>query len=181
MIKNPIKPFYDENSRILILGSFPSVKSREQGFYYGHTQNRFWKVVAYLFDEMVPESIDEKKLLLKKCRIALSDVVDSCDISGSSDSSIKNVVPTDLTEILEGAPIEKIFLNGKTAEKLYNKYIKHKISIETAVLPSTSPANAAWNFEKLVNEWGKIRTRPAIAIKDCDRAPGTLIVFAIKK
>ena len=157
MIKHPIKPFYNENSRILILGSFPSVKSREQMFYYGHPQNRFWSVISAIYGKNVPCSIEEKKELLISCGIALSDVVDSCDIKGSADSSIKNVVPTDLTKILLGSKIGKIFVNGKTAEKLYKKYILPKTEIEAVFLPSTSPANAVWSLEKLIQEWEIIK------------------------
>lgn len=157
MINHPIGPLYDENSRVLILGSFPSVKSREQLFYYGHPQNRFWKVVSAVFGEKIPQTIDEKKKLILSHNLALSDVIGSCDIVGSSDSSIKNVVPNDLSVILKGAKIERIFVNGKAAEKYFNKYQKPLISRDAVCLPSTSPANAAWSLEKLIDEWKIIK------------------------
>ena len=149
-------PIFDENSEVLILGSFPSVKSREQGFYYGHPQNRFWKVIAALCEEAVPETIEEKKAMLWKHHIAIWDVIDSCDIIGSSDSSIKNVVPADIAGLLAKTKIERIFANGKIAEKLYNEYVKEQTGKEISVLPSTSPANAACSFEKLAESWRKV-------------------------
>ena len=126
IVKHPIEPFYNKNSRILILGSFPSVKSREQMFFYGHTQNRFWSVISSIFGAKAPKNIEEKKNLLLFNNIALWDVIASCDIVGSSDSSIKNVVANDLSIILSNAKIEKIIVNGKTAEKYYNMYIKNR-------------------------------------------------------
>jgi len=153
MPTHPFPPLYDENSRVLILGSFPSIKSREQMFFYGHPQNRFWKVLAAVFGEGVPESIEEKRAFLLRNGVALWDTIASCDIVGSSDSSIKNVVPNDLTPILDGAKIERIYVNGKTSEKYYNKYIRDKIGREAVCLPSTSPANAAWSVERLVEAW----------------------------
>ena len=156
-IVHPFPPLYDENSRILILGSFPSVKSREQLFFYGHPQNRFWRVVSAVFGEETPLTIEEKKAFLLKNRIALWDVIASCEIIGSSDASITNVQANDIRPILEKAPIEAVFVNGKTAEKMYLKYTE-KISGRKAVcLPSTSPANAAWSFQKLIEAWGVIR------------------------
>lgn len=157
MINHPIPPLFDKNSKVLILGSFPSVKSREQMFYYGHPQNRFWKVVASIFNEAVPQTTEEKKKLILSHNLALSDVIGSCDIVGSSDSSIKNVVPNDLSVILKGAKIERIFVNGKTAEKHFNKYQKKVLEREAVCLPSTSPANAAWSLERLIAEWKKIK------------------------
>ncbi|MEE1057534.1 MAG: DNA-deoxyinosine glycosylase [Acutalibacteraceae bacterium] len=157
MINHPIQPVYDKNSKILILGSFPSVKSREQMFFYGHPQNRFWKVVSAIFEHPVPETIEEKREFLLSSQIALWDVICSCDIVGSSDSSIKNVVPNDLNIILSNADIKKIFVNGKTSEKYYNKYIRNEINREAICLPSTSPANAVWTLERLIEEWSKIR------------------------
>ena len=153
MPTHPFPPLYDENSRVLILGSFPSIKSREQMFFYGHPQNRFWKVLAAVFGEGVPESIEEKRAFLLRNGVARWDTIASCDIVGSSDSSIKNVVPNDLTPILDGAKIERIYVNGKTSEKYYNKYIRDKIGREAVCLPSTSPANAAWSVERLVEAW----------------------------
>ena len=153
-VLHPIKPIYDKNSKILILGSFPSQKSREQMFFYGHPQNRFWKVLAMIFDCEVPETIDKKRNFLINRNIALWDVIASCDIVGSSDSSIKNVVPNDLSVILSSAAdIKRIFVNGRTAEKFYNKYIRDSIQREAICLPSTSPANAAWSLERLAEAW----------------------------
>lgn len=157
MINHPIKPVFDENSKILILGSFPSVKSREQLFFYGHPQNRFWRVTSSVFERDVPETIEEKKRFLLSCRIAVWDVIASCDITGSSDSSIKNAVANDIGMILKRADIEKIFVNGETAYKYYNKYLKDKLGIEAICLPSTSPANAAWSQQKLIEAWKVIR------------------------
>ena len=148
-----ITPVFDEHSRILILGSFPSVKSREACFFYGHPQNRFWKVLAGVFEKPVPQTIPEKKVFLLEHRVAVWDVIASCDIEGSSDSSIKNVIPNDVNRILEAAQIGQVFVNGKRAEQLYNRYLKDAVGREAVCLPSTSPANAAWSLEKLVNAW----------------------------
>lgn len=153
-IRHTFMPVYDENSKVLILGSLPSVKSREAGFYYGHPQNRFWRVLAALLTCPVPETIEEKKRMLLTHHIAVWDVIESCDIIGSSDSSIKNVVPADIGKLLENADIGRIFANGKKAESLYQKYIFPKTKVPVTVLPSTSPANAACSLEKLVEVWG---------------------------
>ena len=155
MLTHPINPVYDKNSKILILGSFPSVKSREAGFFYGHPQNRFWRVLSMVYGVEMPVTIEEKKVFLLENEIAVWDVIKSCDITGSSDSSIKNVVPNDLNVILEHSSVERIFVNGKKAEQLYNRYIKDVIGREAVCLPSTSPANAAWSVEKLVEVWSK--------------------------
>ncbi len=157
MILHPIPPFYDKHSKILILGSFPSVKSRETNFFYGHPQNRFWRVTASVFGAKTPQTIAEKRAFLSSCRIALWDVIFSCDIKGSADSTIENVVANDLTPILNCANIQKIFVNGKTAERYYNRYIKNEICREAICLPSTSPANAAWSLERLVEAWCVVR------------------------
>ncbi len=151
-----IEPVYDKNSRVLILGSFPSVKSREQQFFYGHKRNRFWKVISDITNEGEPESIAEKKALLFRKRIALWDVIESCKIEGSSDSTIKDVKPNDLRRILNEAAIRKIYCNGAKAYELYRRYIEKDINIKAIKLPSTSPANAAWNLERLEEEWKKI-------------------------
>lgn len=153
MIHHPIPPIYDENSKILILGSFPSVKSRDQQFFYGHPQNRFWKVLAAVFDCPVPQTVDEKKELLLRNKIALWDVINSCEITGSADSSIKDAVPNDLGEIFSVADIKQIYVNGKTAEKYYNKYMKERYGREAVCMPSTSPANASWTLDRLVGAW----------------------------
>lgn len=157
MIKHPFPPLYDKESKILILGSFPSVKSREQLFFYGHPQNRFWKVTAAVFGDDVPDTIEEKKAFLHKNHIALWDVIAVCDIEGSADSTIKNVMPNDLCPILGNSKIEHIFVNGKTAEKYYNRYTKDIIGREAICLPSTSPANAAWSIDRLVGAWRIIK------------------------
>lgn len=154
MIEHPIKPVYNQHSKVLILGSFPSVKSREEGFFYGHPQNRFWKVLSAIYQVKIPETIEEKKTFLLEHQIAVWDVIQSCHIVGSSDSSIKNVIPNDLNRILQQAAIEKIFVNGKKAQQLYEKYIQPVIGREAIYLPSTSPANAAWKLDKLVKVWG---------------------------
>ena len=152
-IVHSFEPVYDKASEILILGTLPSVKSRENNFYYGHKQNRFWKVLATLLKEPVPDTIEEKKAMLLAHRIALWDVIQSCDIKGSSDSSIKNVVPTDLNRILEESEVERIFCNGKASGNYYKKYQESRTGIEATVLPSTSPANAAFSLEKLIEIW----------------------------
>ncbi len=153
IIKHPFPPLYDRNSRVLILGSFPSVKSREIEFFYGHPQNRFWKVIANVFDEDIPGSIEEKKKLILENHLALWDVIAECEIVGSSDASIRNAKANDISEILNNAPIQKIIVNGKTAERLYIKYIQPVTGIKAVVLPSTSPANAAWSLERLIDAW----------------------------
>ena len=153
MIKHPFPPLYDKDSKILVLGSFPSVKSREQLFFYGYPQNRFWKVTAAVFGDDVPKSIEDKKAFLHKNHIALWDVIASCEIKGSADSTIKNVVPNDLDAIIKNSKVKRIFVNGKTAEKYYNKYTKDKLGRAAVCLPSTSPANAAWSIERLVDAW----------------------------
>ena len=154
-VLHEIAPVYDENSKILILGSFPSVKSRESGFFYGHPQNRFWKVLAGILEVPVPVTIDEKKKMLLEHHIAVWDVIASCRITGSSDSSIKDVVPNDLGKIVSAARIERICANGATAWKLYEKYVKKSTGMEAVKLPSTRPANAAWSLERLVENWKK--------------------------
>lgn len=157
MIEHPIKPVYDKNSKVLILGSFPSVKSREQMFFYGHPQNRFWKVLSAVFNVPVPNTVEEKREFLLSSQIAVWDVIASCEIIGSSDNSIKSVIPNDLTEILDCADIRRIFVNGKTAEKYYNKYIRNIIGQEAVCLPSTSPANATYSLDKLIEKWKEIK------------------------
>ena len=152
-----IDPVYNKHSKILILGSFPSVKSRETGFFYGHPQNRFWKVTASIYDEKVPETIEEKKEMLLRNRIALWDVVSSCEITGSADSSIRNVRTNDIKKLIDETSISRIFVNGQTAHRLYQKYLEKQLGIKAVVLPSTSPANAAYSLERLIDEWRIIR------------------------
>ncbi len=152
-----IEPVYDNDSKVLILGSFPSVKSREQQFFYGHPSNRFWRVMSIVTGRELPKTIDEKRDFLLKSHIAVWDVIKSCDIKGSGDSSIKNVVANDISAILNTAEIAKIFCNGKTSYKLYHKLIEPHTGVEAIALPSTSPANAQFSVERLVNEWNIIK------------------------
>lgn len=154
---HPIAPVFDKDSKILILGSFPSVKSREEGFFYGHPQNRFWKVTSQIFGEELPVTINEKKAILIRNHIAVWDVIGSCEIEGSSDSSIRNVTVNDLSVILDTADIRAIFLNGKKAEQYYLKYLFPVLKRDAVCLPSTSPANAAWSLDKLTDAWKVIK------------------------
>ncbi len=156
-VTHTFEPVCDEKSRILILGTFPSVKSRENAFYYGHPQNRFWKVLAALLDENIPSSIEEKKKMLLKHGIAIWDVISSCDIEGSSDSSIRNVTANDIAGLLAASRIEKIYGNGDKACRLYDKFCKEKTKKEIIRLPSTSPANAAFSMEKLLRSWQVVK------------------------
>ena len=157
MIHN-IAPVYDSDSRILILGSFPSVKSREQQFFYGHKQNRFWRVMAQVLDCAVPEDIAQKRVMLLSHHVAVWDVIASCEITGSSDASIRDVRPNDLSQILSQADIRAIYANGSKAYQLYQKYIYPANGLEIKLLPSTSPANAGYSLERLVEAWSVIRT-----------------------
>lgn len=152
-VVHTFEPIFDHRSRILILGSLPSVKSRETNFYYGHPRNRFWKLLALLTHSDTPATIEEKRNFLLRNRIALWDVIQSCDIIGSSDSSIKNVVPCDLKSLLAAAPVERIFGNGATACRLYRQYCEKDCGREILPLPSTSPANAAFSLERLRKVW----------------------------
>lgn len=156
-VQHTFEPIFDRQSEILILGTFPSVKSRENNFYYGHKQNRFWKVIATLCNASLPETVEEKKQLLLNNHIAVWDVIDSCDIEGSSDSSIRNVVPTRLEIVLAGGNVRKIYANGAKAYELYNKYQKDKTGMEIIKLPSTSPANAATRLDALIDKWSIIK------------------------
>lgn len=155
--EHTFEPVYDSQSRVLILGSFPSVKSREQNFYYGHPQNRFWKVLAQLTGWKLPDTIPEKKEMLLANQIAIWDVIASCDIVGSSDSSIKNVVVNDFQRVLSETSIQQIYANGAKAYELYRKYASSQTGREIIKLPSTSPANAAWSLERLCEAWSVIK------------------------
>ena len=156
-VQHTINPIYNKKSNILILGTFPSVKSRENKFFYSHPQNRFWKIIAYITNTSpVPSTIDEKKNMLLNNKIALFDVIKSCDITGSSDTSIKNVEPWDLSIILDACNIKKIYANGNKAYELYMKYCYNNLKRSIIKLPSTSPANASFNFERLLSEWSQI-------------------------
>ena len=140
-----IPPLYDEDSRILVLGSFPSIASREAAFFYGHPQNRYWKVMPALLGEPLPETVEEKAAMMHRHHIAMWDTIGSCTITGSSDSSITDVVPNDLS---------RIFTNGAKSTDLYKKYIYPVTGIPSIKVPSTSPANAAWSLERLCKDWG---------------------------
>lgn len=152
-ITHPFPPLFDDNSRTLILGSFPSVKSREAMFFYGHPQNRFWKVISLIFEEKFPKTIEDKKVLILSHSLALWDSIHSCMISGSSDSSVRDVVPNDVSGIIQNSRIDRVFCNGALAHKMYMKYIFPNVGIKAVRLPSTSSANAAYSLEKLVSEW----------------------------
>ena len=154
---HPIPPTYDENSEILVLGSFPSPKSRESGYFYGHPQNRFWKVMAAIFSDEVPNTVSEKKAFLLRHHIAAWDVIQSCRIISASDSSITDVVVNDITPILKTAEIRAIYVNGKTAYKHYQKYMEPETGRPAICLPSTSPANAAWSLDRLIESWRIVR------------------------
>ena len=156
MIFHNIPPLFDENSRVLILGSFPSVKSREGRFFYHHTQNRFWKVLSAVLDTTAPETVEDKRRMLLDNCIALWDVVKSCEIKGSDDSSIRAVTANDLSVILSAAPIVRVFTNGGTAHRLYRRLCEEKTGLKAICLPSTSPANAAYSLEALIERWSVI-------------------------
>ena len=152
-IEHPIPPLFDQNSETLILGSFPSVKSREAMFFYGHPQNRFWRLLALIFGEETPCTIEEKSRLILSHRLALWDTIQSCTITGSSDSSVHDVVPNDLSVIFENSKVSRVFCNGALSHKMYMKYIFPATGIDAVKLPSTSPANAAYSLERLAQEW----------------------------
>lgn len=147
------EPVWDECSRVLILGTFPSVKSRENHFYYGHPQNRFWKVIAGITENPVPDTIEEKKALLLRSRIAVWDVIASCSITGSSDQSIRDVKVNDIPSLLGKSNISYIYGNGAKACELYDRYVKAQTGLDIVKLPSTSPANAAFGLERLLEAW----------------------------
>ena len=155
-IIHPFGPLFNESSRVLILGSFPSVKSREQQFFYGHPQNRFWKVLAALYQQDVPVTVDQKKALILENHLALWDSVASCVITGSSDASIREVRANDLSVILDNSAVRKIFCNGKTSWQMYEKWIRPATGQEAFCLPSTSPANAQWTLDRLIDAWSVI-------------------------
>ena len=157
MIQHPFPPLFSEKSEVLILGSFPSVKSREAMFFYGHPQNRFWRVLAALFDEDVPQTVEEKKKIVLSHDLALWDSIASCDITGSSDASIRGAVPTDLSEILAHSRVTRIYCNGAQSHRIYCKYQLARTGIEAVRLPSTSPANAACSLEQLIEAWQVIK------------------------
>ncbi|MBE6469300.1 MAG: DNA-deoxyinosine glycosylase [Coriobacteriaceae bacterium] len=155
-ISHGFEPLFDERSRVLVLGSIPSVLSRANAFYYGNPQNRFWRMMAACLDEPFPESNDAKRTMLLGHGIALWDAIASCDIQGSSDASIKNAVPTDLSRIFDVASIEAVLCNGAASGRLYRRHQQARIGLAAEVLPSTSPANAAWSLDRLVERWGAV-------------------------
>lgn len=159
-VVHPFDPCYDQNSKILILGSFPSIKSREMGFYYGHPQNRFWKVLELIFDEEIGKDVDSRRNFLLNHHLACFDVIYECDIVGSSDASIENPICTDIKKVLKSSAIKKILTNGKTAHRLYQKYMQKETGIEDCCMPSSSSANAACSLETLkecyINEFKDI-------------------------
>ena len=148
-------PFFDADSELLILGSFPSVKSREAKFFYGHPQNRFWRVIAAVFDDPAPQTLEEKKAFLTAYHIALYDVIEACTIVGSSDSSIRDVRAADIRPILAASRVSRVFCNGGTAHALYEKHIYPVSGTAAVKLPSTSPANAVWSLDRLIDAWRK--------------------------
>lgn len=152
-----IPPLWNSESKVLILGSFPSPKSRSQGFFYGHPQNRFWKVLAGVFDEKVPQTIEEKKAFVLSHNIAMWDTIKECEITGASDTSIKNPVPNDLAGIIHESRIKNIFCTGAASYKYYVKLCEKDTGIKAVQLPSTSPANAAWSLERLIEAYRVIK------------------------
>ena len=154
-VTHPFDPVVSPESRVLILGSFPSVKSREQGFYYGHPQNRFWRVLAEVYHEPLPLTIPAKRELILRHGLALWDVIASCEITGSSDASVKNAVPVDIAQVTGVADIGLVLCNGALSGKLYARYLQPLTGLEALVMPSTSPANAAWSLPRLVDAWGR--------------------------
>lgn len=157
MIVHPLKPLFNSESKTLILGSFPSVKSRDDNFFYAHPQNRFWRVISALYNSEIPKTNEEKIKLILKNNLALYDVIYSCDIVSSADSTIKNVTPSNLTEVIINSKIKRVFVNGKTAEFYYKKYLENSLKIKCVCLPSTSPANANFTLEKLIDKWQIIK------------------------
>ena len=152
-ITHPLKPLFQADSKILILGSFPSVKTREYGFFYGHPQNRFWPLLERIFNVKLSIDIEERRAFLLKHNIAVYDVIYQCDIIGSSDANIQNVIPSDLSRIFNEADIKKVFCNGGTSYRFYKKYQEKKTGFKAIQLPSTSPANARYSIDDLYSQW----------------------------
>lgn len=155
-IIHPLKPLFGADSRILILGSFPSVKTREYGFFYGHPRNRFWPIMEALFHEELTREIADRRDFLLKHRIAVYDSIAQCDIIGSSDASIQKVIPSDLSEVFQHGSIRQVFCNGAASQKYYKKYHEKLYAIPAIQLPSTSPANAGYSMDDLLAEWKQI-------------------------
>ena len=156
LVTHEFDAFFDKDSRVLILGTIPSPKSREQGFYYGQPQNRFWKVLADVLGEEFPQTVEERKRFLKRNHIALWDVLESCEIKGASDVSIRNARPNDMNRILQAADIRAIFATGAKAAQLYKKLCFPECGVEAVRLPSTSPANCGCSYEKLREAYSQI-------------------------
>lgn len=152
-VVHTIPPLYDSHSRVLLLGSIPSPKSREVGFFYGHPQNRFWRVLAAVLGEPVPQSIEEKRAMCLKHHVALWDTIARCDIAGASDTSIRNAVPNDISKLVQESEITRIFATGGKSAELYRKLIEPQLHIPITQLPSTSPANAAWSLDRLIEAY----------------------------
>ena len=152
-VVHTIPPLYDSQSRVLLLGSIPSPKSREVGFFYGHPQNRFWRVLAAVLGEDVPQTIEAKRAMCLKHHIALWDTIARCDIAGASDTSIRNAVPNDIGKLVRESEITRIFATGGKSAELYRKLIEPTLHIPITQLPSTSPANAAWSLERLIEAY----------------------------
>lgn len=160
-VEHPFPPVADADCRVLILGSFPSVRSRADGFFYGHPQNRFWRVLAAVFAEPVPIDIPAKKALLLRHHIALWDVIASCEITGSSDATVKAAIPVNIARVTDTAPIAHVLCNGALAGKLYARHLEDRVGIPADILPSTSPANAAWTLDRLIAVWSSaLKTDP---------------------
>lgn len=156
-VESPLPAVFDADSRVLVLGSLPSPLSRERGYHYGNPQNRFWRVLSALWDEEPPNSVEGRRDLLRRHRLALHDVLASCDIAGASDSSIANPVPNDLGPILRAAPICRVFCTGSTAAWLYRRHVEPVLGVPCVALPSTSPANARWRLDDLVRAYAVVR------------------------
>lgn len=152
-VVHTIPPLYDSHSRVLLLGSIPSPKSREVGFFYGHPQNRFWRVLAAVLGENVPQTIEKKRVMCLKHHVALWDTIARCDIAGASDTSIRNAVPNDIGKLVRESEISRIFATGGKSAELYRKLIEPTLHIPVTQLPSTSPANAAWSLERLIEAY----------------------------
>lgn len=153
-----IEPVFDAHSRVLLLGTFPSPKSREMGFFYGHPQNRMWRVLsAVLGEDEVPQTVQERKQFLLNHGIAMWDVLASCSIEGAADSSIQDTQPNDLSQVFQAAQIQQVFTTGAKATELYRRYQLPVCGRDCHRLPSTSGANAAWSLERLIEAYSCIK------------------------
>ena len=152
-VEHPFPPVAGPDSRVLILGSFPSVRSREEGFFYGHPRNRFWPLMAALYGEDTPQTISGRRDLILRHGLALWDVIASCRIEGSSDASVRDAAPVDIRRVLDAADIRHVVCNGALAGKLYARYLQQAVGLEAVIAPSTSPANAAWSLARLIPVW----------------------------